>query len=179
MAQQGTFVYSNPLVIHWGAGSVTARLDQELERLGARRIFLVPTRSVAAHPALAGALSVQLGDRLVGMYAAIGQHAPAGSVAEAARPDTLLSFGGSPIDAAKAVAFVLATGLHITAPARRPARRAPPHLAIPTTLSVSELSSSAGCSTEGNREAVGLRAPPPARGPRCLSQSASAWSRPR
>jgi alcohol dehydrogenase class IV len=108
-------------------------------------------------------------------------------VAEAARPDTLLSFGGgSPIDAAKAVAFVLATGLDITAPdasararALASGERALPHLAIPTTLSVAELSSSAGCSTEGNREEVGLRAPPPARGPRCLSQSASAWSRPR
>jgi maleylacetate reductase len=173
-AGKGTFAYANPAVIHWGPGCLTERLDGELERLGVRRAFLVTTRSVAANPALADALRRRLGERLVGTYAAIGQHAPARSVAEAAaaarvaEPDVLLSFGGgSPIDAAKAVAFILATDLDLTDPTA-PARAARmalagrpvlPHLAIPTTLSVAELSASAGFSALETREKVGLRAP--------------------
>ena len=122
-SERGSFRYTNPPVIHYGPGCVAERLDAELERLGARRAFLVTTRSVTANPALAGALAERLGDRLVGQFAAISQHAPAEAVAAAADaaqradPDILLSLGGgSPIDAAKTVAFVLATGLDVTLP---------------------------------------------------------------
>src|SRR5688572_21380400 len=147
--ERGSFRYTNPALIHYGAGCVAERLDAELDRLKARRAFLVTTRSVAANPALAGALAQQLGDRLVGRYAEISAHAPAREVAAAAeaarqaQPDVLLSLGGgSPIDAAKVVAFLLAAGLDVTQPdAHLQARRmtlAPervlPHLAIPTTL---------------------------------------------
>jgi len=58
-----------------------------------------------------------VGARLVGKTAAIGQHAPVREVARAAhevreaKADALLSVGGgSPIDAAKAVAWSLAAG---------------------------------------------------------------------
>jgi len=54
--ERGSFRYTNPAVVYYGAGCVAAYLDSELERLGARRVFLVTTRSVAAHPALAPAL---------------------------------------------------------------------------------------------------------------------------
>jgi maleylacetate reductase len=168
--ERGSFRYTNPALIHYGAGCVAERLDAELDRLKARRAFLVTTRSVAANPALAGALAEQLGDRLVGRYAEISAHAPAGEVAAAteaarqAQPDVLVSLGGgSPIDAAKVVAFVLATGLDVIQPdAHLRARRltlAPervlPHLAIPTTLSAAEFSGAAGYSAEGTREKVG------------------------
>src|SRR6267378_2322600 len=112
-----TFQYSNPEVIHWGAGSLREKLDAE-------------------------------------------------RAAREARADTLLSLGGgSPIDAAKTVAFSLATGLDMTlpdAPARaRGAKleRALPHLAVPTTLSVAELAGSAGFTAEGTKEKVGVAAP--------------------
>jgi maleylacetate reductase len=172
--QAGSFRYTNPAVIHYGPGCVAARLDAELERLGARRAFLVTTRSVAANPALAAALAERLGERLVGQYAEISAHAPAREVAaaaEAARraePDVLVSLGGgSPVDAAKTVAFVLATGLDVTqADAHVQARRVSlagkpvlPHLAIPTTLSGAEFSGAAGYSAEGTREKVGPSAP--------------------
>jgi alcohol dehydrogenase len=139
--------------------------------LGAERVFLVTTRSVARHPGLAGALVERLGRRCVGQYGQIGQHAPARSVAEAVeaaretRPDALLSFGGgSPIDATKTVAFALGTGLDLSDPqaARKAAALKPrdllPHLSIPTTLSVAELSGLAGFTTQDEREKVGLRA---------------------
>jgi maleylacetate reductase len=170
-ASRGSFRYANPGVIHWGPGCVGERLDEELGRIGARRVFLVTTRSVAGNPALAGVLAQRLGKRCVGTYGAIGQHAPARSVAEAVeaaratRPDALISFGGgSPIDATKAVAFALATGLDLTDPqaASKAGSLKPrdmlPHLAIPTTLSVAELSGLAGFTTENDHEKVGLRA---------------------
>src|SRR5919202_6279744 len=75
--ERGSFRYTNPAVIHYGAGCVAERLDAELERLGARRAFLVTTRSVAANPALAGWLAERLGERLVGRHGEIGAHAPA------------------------------------------------------------------------------------------------------
>jgi alcohol dehydrogenase class IV len=171
--ERGSFRYTNPLAVYYGAGCVAAYLDSELERLGARRVFLVTTRSVAAHPALAPALRRQLGARLVGEYAAISAHAPAREVmaaaaaARAAAPDVLVSLGGgSPIDAAKLVALVLATELDLTQPdSHRRARQLSlagravlPHLAISTTLSAAEFSAAAGYSLEGTREKVG---PPP------------------
>jgi alcohol dehydrogenase class IV len=167
-----TFQYSNPEVIHWGAGSVREKLDGELRRVGGRRVFVVTTKSAVREPALAPAVEALLGDRFAGRFADIGQHAPARSVMDAvraareARADTLLSLGGgSPIDATKAVAFSLATGLDLTlpdAPARaRGAKleRTLPHLAVPTTLSVAELVGSAGFSAEGTKEKVGVAAP--------------------
>jgi alcohol dehydrogenase len=78
----------------------------------------------------------------------------------------LISFGGgSPIDAAKAVAFALATGLDLSDPrAAEQARHFTPgrddllpHVSIPTTLSAAELSGLAGFTTEDEHEKVGLR----------------------
>jgi alcohol dehydrogenase class IV len=171
---RGTFRYANPPEIHWGPGCVEEHLLVSLDALGARRVFLVTTRSVAGNPRLGGAMRRWLGERLVGEFSAIGQHAPAGDVSAAAaaaratRPDALLSFGGgSPIDAAKAVALHLATEIDVTAPdALVRANRAsvspsavPPHLAVPTTLSVAELASGAGFTAMGSQEKLGLRVP--------------------
>lgn len=167
-----TFHYANPEVIHWGAGCVREKLDSELRRIGGRRVFIVTTKSAVREAALAPAIESMLGDRFAGRFADIGQHAPARSVMDAvravreSRADALLSVGGgSPIDAAKTVAFSIATGLDVTlpdAPAR--ARGAKlggvlPHLAVPTTLSVAELAGSAGFSAEGTKEKVGVAAP--------------------
>jgi len=173
-APSGTFTYANPRTIVWGPGCLAECFLGELERLGTVRAFIVTTRSVAAHPALLGALVERLGARCVGHFGAIGQHAPAASVAaavsaaRAARPDVLISFGGgSPIDATKAVAFALETGLDLSDPqAAARARAFDPsaeallhHVAIPTTLSAAELSGLAGFTTEDEHEKVGLRSP--------------------
>jgi maleylacetate reductase len=170
VSDSGTFSYANPARIHWGAGALEQHLGAELDRLGARRAVVVTTRSVAANPNLLGELEQRLGSRCVGAFSAIGQHAPAESVAaavaaaRAADADALISFGGgSPIDAAKSVAFALATGLDLSQPdaagtarGMRPSRLLP-HVAIPTTLSAAELSGLAGFTTETEHEKVGLR----------------------
>ena len=67
--ERGSFRYTNPAIVHYGPGCVAERLDGELERLGARRVFLVTTRSVGAHPGLGGWLTKRLGERLVGCCA--------------------------------------------------------------------------------------------------------------
>jgi alcohol dehydrogenase len=171
-AQSGSFTYANPRTIHWGPGSLAERLEQEMRQRNAQRAFVITTRSVAGNPSLGGTLAELLGARRVGQFAAISQHAPAADVAAAiraaaeAKPDVLLSFGGgSPIDAAKAVAFGLATGLDLADP--RAAEKARgfkpgaddllPHVSIPTTLSAAELSGLAGFTTEDEHEKVGLR----------------------
>lgn len=168
----GTFSYANPRTVHWGADSLESCLDKEVGSLDATRVLVVTTRSVARHPELGGRLTRLLGERRVGPLVEIGQHAPAAAVAAATRlaretrPDLILSLGGgSPIDAAKAVSFGLATGLDVTAPkAAETARQfqphaneVVPHVAIPTTLSVAEMSGLAGFTTEDTHEKVGLR----------------------
>ena len=40
-----TFQYTNPETIHWGKGCLREKLDGELRRVGARRVFLITTRS--------------------------------------------------------------------------------------------------------------------------------------
>lgn len=168
-----TFRYANPAVIHWGEGCVAESLGRELDRVRASRVLLVTTSSVGKDPHLGPAVEALLGGRLAARFAAVPQHTPVRAVVEATRAaqaagvDALVSIGGgSPIDAAKAVAFSLASGLDLAAP-DAPARaralkidRALPHVAIPTTLSVAELSCAAGFSAEGTREKVGVGAPP-------------------
>jgi maleylacetate reductase len=171
-SDSGAFTYANPGSIAWGPGCVADRLDTELQRLGVSRAFVVTTRSVANNPALLGALHAQLGPRCVGTFPGISQHAPASAVADAVRrareahPDVLISFGGgSPIDATKAVAFALCTGLDLQQPDAAARARALnprpgellPHIAVPTTLSAAELSGLAGFTTESEHEKVGLR----------------------
>src|SRR5712671_2449234 len=168
----GTFQYLNPGTIHWGEGSVAA-LDGELSRAGAKRVFLITTGSIARNPAVLGPIESAIGERLSGKTADIGQHAPVREVAQAAREarelnaDALVSAGGgSPIDAAKAVAWSLASGIDLAEPdalqrargVRLAGKAVLPHFAVPTTLSVAELSGSAGFSAEGTNEKVGVAA---------------------
>ncbi|MFI5283881.1 MAG: iron-containing alcohol dehydrogenase [Candidatus Dormibacterales bacterium] len=153
----GTFTYSNPRIIHWGAGSVE-RLGEELTRLDAGRILLLTTRSIAGDQALQGAVRAAMAQAVIAASAVVGQHAPLGEIeaavetAAAARVDGVVSFGGgSVIDAAKIVSVKLAD---------RDGRegRALPHIAIPTTLSVAELAAGAGFTNEAGDKA-GMRDP--------------------
>ena len=131
----GVFTYSNPRVIHWGAGSI-----EHLEELQATRVAVVTTRSLL--------------DRLHQLpvwpacVVTIGQHAPIAQIdaaVEAVRgADAVVSFGGgSAIDAAKMISVRLG---------------ALPHTAVPTTLSVAELAAGAGYTNEQGDKA-GMRDP--------------------
>lgn len=153
------FRYGNPPLVVWGAGSVVRLVDET-----ARRVFLVTTRSVNA--SLGEVIERLLGARLAGRFAGVRQHAPiddvraAAEAARAVKPDLLVSLGGgSAIDTAKSVAFMLATGLDLgdLEAARGLEPDALPHVAVPTTLSAAEMDGSAGLTVDG--EKVGVQAP--------------------
>jgi maleylacetate reductase len=150
----GTFTYSNPQVIHWGSGSVSA-LAQELARFHAQRIALVTTASLVAEEP-AAVVKRALGDALVAVTVVVTQHSPIAQVNDAfekaarANVDGIVSFGGgSSIDAAKMIAVKLADR-----DGRAP--RGLPHIAVPTTLSVAELAAGAGYTDEAGNKA-GMR----------------------
>jgi alcohol dehydrogenase class IV len=135
-----TFTYSNPRVIHWGAGSVA-----KLRELEARAIAVVTTRSLRDS---VDRLPIRAACTVV-----ISQHAPMSEIDEGVRiaqgADGIVSFGGgSPIDAAKIISVRLAGS----------DGRALPHTAVPTTLSVAELAAGAGYTNEQGDKA-GMRDP--------------------
>jgi maleylacetate reductase len=149
------FTYSNPRVIHWGPGSVSA-LTQELARLEAHRIALVTTRSLVREERLVSVVQQALGDAHVVVTVVVGQHAPIVQVDEGvqqageAQVDGVVSFGGgSSIDAAKMLAVRLADRADHGA-------RGLPHIAVPTTLSAAELAAGAGYTDESGNKA-GMR----------------------
>ena len=150
----GAFVYANPPVIRWGAGSA-AELGGEVARLGGTCVALFTTRSLAANGALVDRLRRTLPDAPLATTVTVGQHAPVAEVERAAEQihasgaDVVVSLGGgSPIDAAKIAALTVAE--------RRSSDRPLPHVAVPTTLSVAELASGAGFTDAGGNK-VGRR----------------------
>jgi maleylacetate reductase len=151
----GLFAYSNPRLVHWGPGSLSA-LGGELARLDAHRIALVTARSLVAEERLLSIVQGALGDARVAVTAVVGQHAPMAQVDAAIRAagdaqvDGVVSFGGgSPIDAAKMLAVKLADRAGH-------APRGLPHVAVPTTLSAAELAAGAGFTDDAGNKA-GLR----------------------
>ena len=121
-----------------------AQLEPELARLKADRVALITTRS------LLPAVDVLPIKPIVTVV--IAQHAPMSQidagVEECAGARGIVSYGGgSAIDAAKIISVRLADG-----------GSPPPHVAIPTTLSVAELAAGAGYTNEAGDKA-GMRDP--------------------
>jgi maleylacetate reductase len=152
----GSFTYANPPVIRWGAGSADS-LGDDVARLGGTCVAVVTTRSVAGSEAIQDRLRAALSATPPAATVLVGQHAPAADVDRAAAEihdagaDLVVSVGGgSPIDAAKIAARMVAD--------RRSRERSLPHVAVPTTLSTAELASGAGFTDEGGAK-VGRRDP--------------------
>jgi alcohol dehydrogenase len=134
-------------VIH-GVG-VRSRLPAQVERLGARRAFILTGRTLDRETPLVRELEELLGERWAGTFAGCVAHCPSGTVEEAARraeqaeADLLVGFGGgTPITTAKLVAGSLLGD--------RP-RGALPQVALPTTLSASEFTPAGGMTDEKTR----------------------------
>jgi 3-oxoacid CoA-transferase len=154
-AETGSFNYSNPRAIHWGAGSLD-QLAPELSRLQVTRVALITTRSLLAEEELLGRVRGALGTAEAPTTDVIGQHAPMSEIEDAIAHTTeigvdgIVSFGGgSAIDAAKMIAVRLADRHGL-------AYRGLPHIAIPTTLSVAELAGGAGY-TDAAGDKAGMR----------------------
>ena len=164
--QSGIYSYPGTSRIVYGTDFAEA-LKRELDLVGARRVFVLASGTLARVTDVIQRVQAALGDRFAGICARIGAHTPridvvaAATTARAARADMLLSVGGGSItDAAKMVAICLGNG--ITDPAELDAYRVttaadgrsvrpsykPPGVAsviIPTTLSAGEFSALAGC----------------------------------
>ena len=158
-------------------------LRAEAERLGARRVFVMTSKSVAQSALLAEVIR-ELGDRYAGVYAGITAHSPRPCVIEGARlareakADLVVAVGGgSAIDATKVMLIALwqnATrtedldlyrsgkpkeGAAPPSEAIRPPPDAVRMIAVPTTLSAAEFNAFAGISDprHGIKESFGHR----------------------
>jgi maleylacetate reductase len=160
-----------------------AALRAEAERLGAQRVFLTTSRSVAQSALLADVIR-DLGDRYAGVYAGITAHSPRPCVVEGARlarearADLIVAVGGgSVIDATKVMLIALwqdvrqVEDLDLNRAGRPRDGAAPPAetirppagairmIAVPTTLSAAEFNASAGITDprHGIKESFGHR----------------------
>lgn len=160
-----------------------AALRAEAERLGAKRVFVTTTKSVAQSALLADVIR-DLGDRYAGVYAGITAHSPrpcvieGAALAREAKADLIVAVGGgSAIDATKVMLIALwqnATriedldlyragkpkeGAAPPAEAIKPPAGAIRMLAVPTTLSAAEFNAFAGITDPryGIKESFGHR----------------------
>ena len=158
-------------------------LRAEAERLGARRVFVTTSKSVAQTALLAEVVR-ELGDLYAGVYAGVTAHSPRSCVIEgaglarAAGADLVVAVGGgSVIDATKVMLIALwqdATaiddldlyragrpkdGFAPPSEAIRPPAGAVRMIAVPTTLSAAEFNAFAGISDprRGVKESFGHR----------------------
>jgi len=147
---QGTYTFLPRDRVIFGAGSL-AELAGEARRLGGHRALVVTGQTLATRTPVVDEIARALGELHAGTAPSIGEHAPRSgveaAVAEARRleADLLVSAGGgSPIDAAKAVALAL----------EGERGEVIPHIAIPTTLSAAEFSHLAGVTDEDGSRRV-------------------------
>lgn len=145
----------------------------EMERLGAHKLFLLVSGTLAGTTDIVERLRSALGDRWSGLWTRIGAHTPrpdvvaaAASVREAGADIILTLGGGSVTDGGKMVRLCLANGVtgpgdldrfrtRISAEGKReqPKFSGPdrPLIAVPTTLSAGEYTAFAGCTDPERR----------------------------
>src|SRR3954471_2363030 len=151
---------SQERVVHGKPAAEAVRA--EIERVGAKRVLLLTTRSLAESRVVRDVTSA-LGDRCAGRFSDIRAHSPREAViagaalAREAEADHLLAIGGgSVIDATKTMLLALWRDVRdIDALSTLAHKRGTPPLkaldsdrmrmtAVPTTLSAAEFTSSAG-----------------------------------
>ncbi|MDH4095074.1 MAG: iron-containing alcohol dehydrogenase [Betaproteobacteria bacterium] len=132
---------------------------QEVERIGAQRVFVVASRSLSRTTSVVGSLREALGTRDAGLFDECVAHTPWPSVIAAAdavrraAPDLILAVGGgTPIDTVKILQLVLAHGVRVPedlerlrVPELKAVKPSPVRqVAVPTTLSGAEFSNLGG-----------------------------------
>ncbi|RJL05518.1 maleylacetate reductase [Paracoccus aestuarii] len=153
----------------WGEPAAEA-LAAEAARLDAHNVFVIASATLNRRTDEVSRIAAALGRRFAGLFDGVRPHVPRGDVVRATlaardlRADLIVTVGGgSPTDAAKAVALCLANRIDDVAaidallPARDiqgrslpPVIAAPrvPQISIPTTLSAGEFSAIAGVTNE-------------------------------
>jgi len=142
-------------------------LNQIAEELGARRLFVVASKTLNRRTDVITSLCARLGDRVVGVYDDTEEHSPQASVLETARAidaaqaDLIITVGGgSPIDTVKVAQIVLAENIRTIEQLGEyrvtmnpdgswkipPCKPSPVRqIIVPTTLSAAEFSNIGGC----------------------------------
>jgi len=147
---------------------------EEAARVGATRVFIVASKSLARNTPVIRTIADALGSQYTGLFDGCVQHSPRASVIAAARavrvaqPDLILTVGGgTAFDTVKVLQICLARdvdsaealdGLHVSA--GPDGERVVPHIkpspvrqiAVPTTLSGAEFSNLAGVTDEHIRQ---------------------------
>jgi len=134
-------------------------VSEEADRVGATRVFIVASRTLATRTPLVNGIEKALGDRHVGTFDRCIAHTPWPSVIDAAgavreaRPDLIVTVGGgTAIDTVKILQLCLAHGVAeapqlegITSANIKEAKPSPVRqIIVPTTLSGAEFSNLAG-----------------------------------
>jgi alcohol dehydrogenase class IV len=132
---------------------------EEVSRIGARRVFVVCSKSLSRKTAAIREIAAALGPKYAGLFDECIAHTPwpsviaAADAVRAAAPDLILTVGGgTPIDTVKILQLVLAHGARVAqdlerlrAPELKESRPSPVRqVAIPTTLSGAEFSNLGG-----------------------------------
>ncbi len=180
MGQPGSYAYLPLERVVFGRPAADAVM-QEVARIGAARVFIVASKSLARNTPVIRIIAEALGSRCVGLFDGCVQHSPRASViaaanaARAAAPDLILTVGGgTAIDTVKVLQICLAhdidapaglDGLHaVIGPdgkRRVPDIRPSPvrQVVVPTTLSGAEFSNLAGVTDERIRQKHSFIAP--------------------
>lgn len=128
---------------------------EEVTRIGARKVFIVSSKSLSRKTAAIGEIQEALGERYAGLFDECIAHTPwpsviaAADAVRAANPDLILTVGGgTPIDTVKILQICLAHGAKRVEDldTLRIATRPSPvrQVVIPTTLSGAEFSNLGG-----------------------------------
>jgi len=173
MQTAGSYAYLPLERVVFGRPAAVAAVE-EAARMGASRVFIVASKSLANNTPVVRAIAEALGPRYVGLFDGCIQHSPRASViaaayaARRAAPDLILTVGGgTAIDTVKVLQICLAhnvdttealDGLHATIGAD--GKREVPHIkpspvrqvVVPTTLSGAEFSNLAGITDERIRQ---------------------------
>jgi alcohol dehydrogenase class IV len=168
----GTMVFTAMNRVIFGRAAAGA-IVEEAERLGARRVFLLASHTLASRTPEIETIRRALGARFAGLCDHMPAHSPRSAVvacanaARAAGADLIVSVGGGSVtDGAKAVTICLEHGISdidglepfrsVVEDGRRkvPPFRAPRvrQIAVPTTLSAGEFNARAGITDERVRQ---------------------------
>jgi len=173
MHKAGSYAYLPLERVLFGRPAAEAAVE-EAARVGAARVFVVASKSLATKTPVIRSIAAALGNRYVGLFDGCVQHSPRGSViaatraVRAAKPDLILTIGGgTTIDTVKVLQICLAhdvdsaeglDGLHASigpdGKRRVPDIRPSPvrQVVVPTTLSGAEFSNLAGVTDERIRQ---------------------------